>query len=52
MASAQPTSIRLPPSLKKKLIRWAADDSRPLSVQIIWILEKCCEQRETQEKKR
>jgi hypothetical protein len=50
MPSSQPTSIRLPPRLKTKLIKWAAADSRPLSVQIIWILEKCCEQREGQKK--
>lgn len=48
----QPTSIRLPERLKARLKRWAKTDTRPLSVQIVWILEKWCEWRDTQETKK
>jgi predicted transcriptional regulator len=47
----QPTSIRLPDKLRQKLRRWAKTEHRPLSVQIVWRLEKWCEWREAQEKK-
>ena len=48
----QPTSIRLAEKLKARLKRHAKADSRPLSVQIVWILEKWCEWREAQEGKK
>ena len=51
MPAAQPTSIRLPGKLKAKLRTWADAERRPLSVHIIWLLEKACEWRKGQEKK-
>jgi predicted DNA-binding protein len=48
----QPTSIRLAEKLKARLKRHAKAESRPLSVQIVWILEKWCEWREAQQEKK
>lgn len=49
---SQPTSIRLPDKLRHRLKRWAKAEARPLSVQIVWILERWCDDRDAQETKK
>ena len=48
MPAEQPTSIRLPRPLKKRLQAAAATEKRPLSVQIVFILQRWVESWEGQ----
>jgi predicted DNA-binding protein len=43
MPAEQPTSIRLPRALKKRLVATATREKRRLSVQIVYILERYCD---------
>ena len=43
MPTEQPTSIRLPVALKRKLAAAARTEKRRLSVQIVYILQQWCD---------
>lgn len=52
MSPILPTSLRIPKPLKAKLIAYARAEKRPLSVQIVYVLEQWVTFQEQQAEKK